>query len=158
MITHQIKNEIVFVCITKTFFPVKVNNVGFLKEYLNFKLSVNGKHNSITLIYCSTSQSSEEFYTFLSNFTLLLDYNANRNSFVSIIIGDFNARSKNWCSSDKTNYEEKKLEYLTSLHNQILLFSLIVTIKLYMQNLTGKFSICLYMNKLSGTIKMQINY
>ena len=50
----------------------------------------------------------------LSNFELLLDYIANSNPFVSIIIGDFNARSNNWCSSDKITYELKKLESLTS--------------------------------------------
>ena len=43
---------------------------------------------NITLIYCSPSQSSEEFDTFLSNFEFLLDYIANRNPFVSIIIGE----------------------------------------------------------------------
>ena len=69
---------------------------------------------NITLIYCSPSQSSEEFDTFLSNFEFLLDYIANRKPFASIIICDFNARSNNWCSSDKTTYEGKKLESLTS--------------------------------------------
>ena len=45
---------------------------------------------------------------------MLLDSIANRNTFVSIIIGDFSARSKNWYSSDKTIcYEGKKLESLT---------------------------------------------
>ena len=67
-----------------------------------------------TLIYHSPSQSSEEFDKYLSNFEFLLDYMTNRNPFVSIIIGDFNARSNNWCSSDKTTYEGKKLETLTS--------------------------------------------
>ena len=76
----------------KDFFPIKVNNVSCLKECLNFSLSVHGRQCNITLIYCSPSQSSEEFDTFLSNFELLLDYIANRNPFVSIIIGDFNAR------------------------------------------------------------------
>ena len=45
---------------------------------------------------------------------MLLDCIANRNPFVSIIIGDFNARSKNWCSGDKATYEGKKIESLTS--------------------------------------------
>ena len=69
---------------------------------------------NITLVYCSLRQSSEEFDTFLSNFELLLDYIANRNLFVSIIIGDFNVRLNNWCSGDKTTYEGKKIESLTS--------------------------------------------
>ena len=58
-------------------------------------------------------QSSEEFHTFLSNFEFLLDYIANRNPFVNIIIGDFNGSSNSWCSNDKTTYESKKLESLT---------------------------------------------
>ena len=66
------------------------------------------KRCNITLIYRSPSQSSEEFQTFLKNFKLLLDNIANRKPFVSIIIGNFNARSKNWCSSDKTTYVAKK--------------------------------------------------
>ena len=98
----------------KDFLPVKVNNISCLKECLNFRLSVYRKQCSITLTYCSPSQSSEEFDKFLSNFEFLLDYIANRNPFVSMIIGDFNARSNNWCSSDKTTYEGKNLESLTS--------------------------------------------
>ena len=95
----------------KDILPIKVNNVSCLKECLNFSPSVYGKHCNITLIYRSPSQSSEEFDTFLSNFELLLDYIANLNLFVSIIIGDFNARSNKWCSSDKTTYEGKKLDF-----------------------------------------------
>ena len=66
------------------------------------------------MIYRSPGQSSEEFDKFLSNFEFLLGYIANRNPFLRIIIGDFNARSNSWCSSDKTTYEGKKLESLTS--------------------------------------------
>ena len=34
--------------------------------------------------------------------------------FVTIIICDFNTRSNNWCSKDKTTYEGKNIESLTS--------------------------------------------
>ena len=40
----------------KDFLPIKVNNVNYLKECLNFNLSVNGKQTNITLIYHSPSQ------------------------------------------------------------------------------------------------------
>ena len=79
----------------KDFLPVKVNNISCLKECLNFSLIVYGKQSKITLIYRSLSQSSERFDTFLSNFEFFLDSIANRNPFVSIIIGDFNVRSNN---------------------------------------------------------------
>ena len=78
----------------KDFLPIKVNNISCLKKCLNFSLSVYRKQCNITLIHRSPSQLSEEFDTFLSNFEFLLDYIANRNPFVSIIIGDFNTRSK----------------------------------------------------------------
>ena len=114
-VDHPPNQERGGICIYhKDFLPIKVNNVSCLKECLNFSLSVHGKQCNITLIYHPPSQSSEEFDTFLSNLDLLLDYIGNRNPFVSIIIGDFNAGSNNWCSSDKTTYEGKKLESLTS--------------------------------------------
>ena len=53
-------------------------------------------------------------YAFLTNFELLLENTANQNRFISIIIGGFNARSKKWCSAEKTTYEGKKSEFLTS--------------------------------------------
>ena len=81
-----------------------------MSTYLFLFRNVYGKQCNITLIYHSPSQSSEEFDKFLSNFKFLLDYIANRNPLVNII----NARSNNWCSSDKTTYEGKKLETLTS--------------------------------------------
>ena len=59
-----------------------------MKESLNFNLSVYGKQCSITLIYRSPSQLSEEFDTLLSNFELLLGSVANSNPFVSITIND----------------------------------------------------------------------
>ena len=93
---------------------LKAYNVIHTYECLNFSLSVYGKQCNITLIYRSPSQLSEEFDTFLSNFELLLDYIANHNPFVSIINGDFNARSNNWCPNDKTTYEGQKPESLTS--------------------------------------------
>ena len=85
----------------KAFLSMKVNNASYLKECLNFSVSVNGKQCHITLIYRSPSQSSEEFQTFSTNFELLLDNIANRNPFVSII-------TKNLCSSNKITYEGKK--------------------------------------------------
>ena len=97
----------------KDFLPLKVNNISCLKKCLNFNLSVYGKQCNITLIYHSPHQSSGEFHISLSNFEFLLDYIANRNPFISIIIGDFNSRSNSWCSNDKTTYEDKKRESLT---------------------------------------------
>ena len=66
------------------------------------------------VIYRSLSQSSEELDTYVSNVELLLDNIATRKMFVTIIICDFNTRSNKWCSKDKTTYEGKNIESLTS--------------------------------------------
>ena len=79
---------------TIIFSPRKIINVSYLKDYLNFSLSVNGRYCDITLIYHSPSQFSDEFHKCLTNFELLLDNIANRNPLGSIIIGDFIGRSK----------------------------------------------------------------
>ena len=114
-VDHPLNKKLGGICIYhKDFLPIKVNNISCLKEYLNLNLSVYGKQCNITFVYRLPIQSTEEFDTLLSNFELLLDYIANNNPFVSIVIGGFNARSSNWCSSDKTTYESKKLESLIS--------------------------------------------
>ena len=101
-VDHPLDQKRGGICIYhKDFLPIKVNNESNLKECLNFNLSVNGKQYNIILIYGLPSQSSEEFHTFLTNFELMLDNIANRSPFLSIIIDNFNGRSKNWSSNDK---------------------------------------------------------
>ena len=39
---------------------------------------------------------------------------AQRNPFLTVAIGDFNAKSKNWCSQDSTNFDGVTIENLTS--------------------------------------------
>ena len=95
-VDHPLDQKRGGICIYhKDFLPIKVNNESNLKECLNFNLSVNGTQYNIILIYGLPSQSSEEFHTFLTNFELMLDNIANRSPFLSIIIDNFNGRSKN---------------------------------------------------------------
>ena len=35
---------------------------------------------------------------------------AQRNPFLTVVIGAFNAKSKNWCSQDSTNFEGVTIE------------------------------------------------
>ena len=52
----------------KAFLSMKVDNASYLKECLNFSVSVNGKQCHITLIYRSPSQSSERVSNILHKF------------------------------------------------------------------------------------------
>ena len=40
---------------------------------------------------------------------------AQRNPFLMVVIGDFNAKSKHWCSQDSTNFEGIAIENVTSV-------------------------------------------
>ena len=51
---------------------------------------------------------------FKSNLKLNLDALLCGNPFVTVMIGDFNAKSKDWCSSDITSIEGSELDFLTS--------------------------------------------
>ena len=50
--------------ISQIFSPSKSKQCKFFSESLNFDLNADGKYDNITLIYCSQSQSSDEFHTF----------------------------------------------------------------------------------------------
>ena len=89
------------VCIYyKESLPVRVINLPYLQEALLLELNDQNKKIIISSLYRSSSQNSEEFESFLTNFEhLLSDINARKPS-VSVILGDFNARSTSWWSSD----------------------------------------------------------
>ena len=68
----------------------------------------------MSVIYRSPSQNNSEFDLFLSNFEKLLSNINERKPFLSVITGDFNARSSSWWSEDIYTIEELKLFSLTS--------------------------------------------
>ena len=39
---------------------------------------------------------------------------ASNNPFLLVAIGDFNAKSTNWCTNDQTSFEGNKIEHITS--------------------------------------------
>ena len=76
-------------------------------------------HKSLSL---SLSLSSDDFVSFLDNFELTLDTLAQKNPFLMVALGDFNAKSSNWYNKDITSDEGRKIEAVTSqngLHQEI---------------------------------------
>ena len=63
----------------------------------------------VSAIYRSLSQSSHEFSQFEMLFSQLLNYITSRKPFFSIILGNFNARSKCWWNLDKQSKEGDSL-------------------------------------------------
>ena len=66
------------------------------------------------MIYRSPSQSSQEFAQFEMLFSQLLNDITSKKPFLSVILGDFSARSKCWWSLDKQSKEGDSLFLISS--------------------------------------------
>ena len=80
--------------------PVRVISLPYLKEALILELTDNNKKIFVSAIYRSPSQNNREFNLFLSSFEQLLNEKNQRKPMLSIITGDFNARSSSWWAND----------------------------------------------------------
>ena len=89
---------------------LRVVNIGYLNECLTLKLKIGDKICNFVVLYRSPSQSQDEFETFSDNFEMTLDILTQKNPFLMTAIGDFNAKSKNWYSQDKTSFEGKTIK------------------------------------------------
>ena len=77
-------------------------------------MKISEKLSNFIVLYCSPSQSQDDFETFLKNFELNLGIVLANNSFLTVVLGDFNVKSNVWCKSDKTSYEGSKIKGITS--------------------------------------------
>ena len=103
------------VCIYyKESLPVRVINIPYINEALVLEMNYNNKKVIISVIYRSPSQSTDEFESFLLNFEQLLDDVSQCRPSLSVITGDFNARSVSWWSNDINTMEGLKLSSMSS--------------------------------------------
>ena len=103
------------VCIYyKNFLPLKVIDIQYLQEYINFEMKIGEKLCNFIALYRSPSQSQDDFEAFLKIFELNLDTNLANNPLLTVALGDFNVKSNLWCKSVKTSYEGSKIEGITS--------------------------------------------
>ena len=56
----------------------------------------------------------DEFQEFKSNLEMNFDALSTNNPFLTVMIGDFNAKSSNWCLNDITTFEDSQIEFLAS--------------------------------------------
>ena len=68
-------------------------------------MDYNDKKIMVSVIYCSSSQNSQDFDSFLSNLQKLLNEISKHKPSLSVITGDFNARSSHWWLKD--NYHRR---------------------------------------------------
>ena len=133
------------VCIYyKESLPVRILNLTYLKEALLLEMIDNNKKIIVSVIYRSPSQNNCGFNSFLSSFEHLLSEISKRKPTVSIITGDFNARSSSWWSNDTNTLEGTNLYSLTSSNN----FSQLINEPTHIQRNSSS---CLYVLIMSRT-------
>ena len=87
------------------FLPLKVTNIQYLQECINFEMKIGDKLCNFVALYRSPSQSQDEF----EKFELNLDTVSANNPFLTVVLGDFNAKSNLWYINDKTTKLVPKL-------------------------------------------------
>ena len=76
----------------------------YIEQCVLCEINIQNTTGYVALIFRSPSQSSNEFEEFLVNFDKLLNQVNMLKSSFTVILGDFNARSRSWWSDDITSY------------------------------------------------------
>ena len=94
--------------------PLKVLNICHLTECLVLEIVCENKKCILACLYRSSSQSSDEFDTFLIKFEdmieLIFDFDPN----IVLILGDFNAKLSSWKIDDNDTLEGISINDITS--------------------------------------------
>ena len=93
----------------KTCLPLRVLDIQYLNECINFELKIGDKLCTFFNLYRSPSQSQDIFETFIDNFKLNSETLSQKNPFLLVALGDFNAKSKFWYCNDNTTPQGKAL-------------------------------------------------
>ena len=94
--------------------PLKVIDIQFLTKCINFEIRIGGKLCSFLCFQRSPNQTRDIFETFAENFELTLDIIINKNPFLIVALGDFNAKTTNQYKNDVNSYEDLKIDTITS--------------------------------------------
>ena len=96
----------------KESFVVKMINISYLQECLLCEVTIDNIRGCIALIYRSPSQSRSQFQQFLSGFKhLLINIESVKPNF-TVLLGDYNARSRSWWACDTNTLEGIQLDAL----------------------------------------------
>ena len=93
--------------------PSSTKSDGVCLYCKNFELKIGNKSCNFVALCRSPSKSQDDFET-SDSFEMALETLAQKGSFLMTIIGDFNAKSCNWYSHNKTRFEGTAIESITS--------------------------------------------
>ena len=98
----------------KSFLPIKVLDANYLNECISFEFRIGGKVCKFLSLYRSHSQNRDEFETFLDNLDLNFDQMTDKNLYLMVAVGDFNAKLKSWHTNVISDIEGSKIKILRS--------------------------------------------
>ena len=112
---HRLNSKCEGVCIYyKNYLPLRIISVNYLSECINFEIMILNKICNFITLYRSPSQNQDDFQAFIDNLEINLETLEQRNPFLMVVLGDFNAKSKHLCSQDSTNFEGIIIDNVTS--------------------------------------------
>ena len=101
---HPYKGKRGGVCVYYTsLLPFKIFNVKYLQVSISFELRIGGKCCKFSCLYRFPSQTQDEFETCLKSVEVTLDKIHENNQFMTVALGDFNAKSNNWYKAEITS-------------------------------------------------------
>ena len=98
----------------KSYLPLRMIEINYLNECVRFELMVGDKLCNFIALYRSPSQSEDLFESFQENLELNLEPAVQNNPFLVVLLGNFNAKSGNWCKNDIATTECKAIENISS--------------------------------------------
>ena len=93
---------------------LKVMDVSYLYECINFEVKIGNKTCNFISLYRSPIQTKYEFENFIKNLELNLEYIVNQSPFLIAVLGDFNGRMQGWYQNYITTFEGSKIDMITS--------------------------------------------
>ena len=98
----------------KSYLPLRIIDTNYLNKCVRSELMVGDKLCNFIALYRSPSQSQDLSESFKENFELNLKSAVQNDPFLVVFLGDFNAKSSNWCKNDITTTEGKAIEDISS--------------------------------------------
>ena len=93
---------------------IQILRIPMLHECISLEITIHGELCNLICLHRSPSQNIEELKTFVKNLELNLEFIFNKNPYLIVVIGDFNAKSHNRYKGDKITASRSKLEIMTS--------------------------------------------
>ena len=88
--------------------PLKIKNIHYLHECINFETKIKDKLCNFISLYRSPNRSQDDFESFINNLVYNLDSIMVNNPYLTVILGDFNVKSSLRCNNDIPTYEGSK--------------------------------------------------